>query len=649
MFRVLALVALVLVVPGRAETSIPLDPSAGGRVFDGVGAISGGGGNTRLLYDYADPTRAQILDELFKPNYGASLQILKVEIGSDCDSTDGSEPSHMHTRDDENYQRGYEWWMMEEAKKRQPGIHLSALPWGVPGWIGGGHDYWSPETIDYIIKWLHHADSDHHLTFQTIGGRNENGYNTAWYKKFKAALQTEGFSSIRVVASDDWFHGRSWAIASEMKKDPAVGQAIDILGAHTPHADGYPSADALTSNKPLWASEDHFDEKSPGKEMARSLNRNYIVAKITATIFWPIVSAIYDNLPFDNVGLIKCNQPWSGHYWLTPSLWTMAHTTQFTQPGWHYLDSACGFFDGDASGKQGSHVALASPKNDDYSVIIETVDAKEASTREFSLAGLPGKPLHVWMTNLNSGKSADWFVRQPDVTPVNGNFSLTLQPGCVYSLTTTDGQQKGEAEPPPAAPFPFPYADDFAGPAGRPGRYFSDMVGTFETAPCYGGRTGSCLRQTTPQQPIAWKVTARRTLTILGDLKWTDYRFSSDVLLEKPGAVDILARLNGMSGRDVPNAYVLRLSDTGAWSLLRSATNNKETVLASGTVTAPGVGKWIPVALVCHGDSITAEIDGKAVATATDATCKAGMIGLGTVDYLTAQFGHVRIDPLSTP
>jgi len=30
---------------------------------------------------------------------------------------DGTESSHMHTADDENYQRGYEWWLMVEAKK----------------------------------------------------------------------------------------------------------------------------------------------------------------------------------------------------------------------------------------------------------------------------------------------------------------------------------------------------------------------------------------------------------------------------------------------------------------------------------------------------------------------------------------------------
>jgi hypothetical protein len=31
--------------------------------------------------------------------------------------SDGSESSHMHTAYDQNYNRGYEWWIMKEAKK----------------------------------------------------------------------------------------------------------------------------------------------------------------------------------------------------------------------------------------------------------------------------------------------------------------------------------------------------------------------------------------------------------------------------------------------------------------------------------------------------------------------------------------------------
>src|SRR4051812_16880624 len=94
----LALAGVLVVFPtaARAATAITINGSSGGRVFDGVGAISGGGGNSRLLVDYPEPQRSDILDYLFKPGYGAAMQIMKVEIGGDTNSTSGAEPSHEH-------------------------------------------------------------------------------------------------------------------------------------------------------------------------------------------------------------------------------------------------------------------------------------------------------------------------------------------------------------------------------------------------------------------------------------------------------------------------------------------------------------------------------------------------------------------------
>ena len=60
----------------------------------------------------------------------------QVEIGGDSQSTDGTEASHMHSRDDLNCNRGYEFWLLEEAKKRNPEIVTYALSWAVPAWVG---------------------------------------------------------------------------------------------------------------------------------------------------------------------------------------------------------------------------------------------------------------------------------------------------------------------------------------------------------------------------------------------------------------------------------------------------------------------------------------------------------------------------------
>ena len=42
----------------------------------------------------------------------------------------------MHTQEDENYERGYEWWLLQEALTRNPDIITYCLPWSFPGWIG---------------------------------------------------------------------------------------------------------------------------------------------------------------------------------------------------------------------------------------------------------------------------------------------------------------------------------------------------------------------------------------------------------------------------------------------------------------------------------------------------------------------------------
>ena len=167
--RIVALVLLTTlagsaaVAPApKAATTVVINGGLAGRTFDGVGAISGGGGNSRLLVDYPPAQRSQILDYLFKPGYGAAVQLLKLEIGGDANSTDGSEPSHEHVRGDINCNVGYEFWLGEQAVARNPAIKLVALPWAAPGWIGGGN-FWSQDMIDYDISWLGCA-RDHGLT-----------------------------------------------------------------------------------------------------------------------------------------------------------------------------------------------------------------------------------------------------------------------------------------------------------------------------------------------------------------------------------------------------------------------------------------------------------------------------------------------------
>jgi galactosylceramidase len=100
------------------ETKYTLTSEVGLR-FDGIGAISGGGATSKFLIGYPKEHQAAVLDYLFKPQFGAGLQILKVEIGGDGQATEGTESSHMHTETDESYDRGYGETQL--AKRQQDG------------------------------------------------------------------------------------------------------------------------------------------------------------------------------------------------------------------------------------------------------------------------------------------------------------------------------------------------------------------------------------------------------------------------------------------------------------------------------------------------------------------------------------------------
>ncbi len=69
-----ALVAAQYVID---DTPCAAAPSAC-RTLDGVGGLSGGGATSVFLPSYPQPQRDEVLDFLFKPNFGAALHSLKV-------------------------------------------------------------------------------------------------------------------------------------------------------------------------------------------------------------------------------------------------------------------------------------------------------------------------------------------------------------------------------------------------------------------------------------------------------------------------------------------------------------------------------------------------------------------------------------------
>ncbi len=605
---------------------VALDPRSAGRTFEGIGALSAGA-SSRLLIDYPEPQRSQILDLLFLPKFGAGFQHLKVEVGGDVNSTDGTEPSHRRTRHDRNFERGYEWWLAAEARRRNPAILLDCLQWGAPAWVGNGHFY-SQDNADFLVDFLLGAQRVHGLRFDYAGVWNETRYDTGWIKLFRRTLDRRGLGQVRIVAPDEI---NAWSIVDLMPADPELARAVAVVGAHYPKFKS--SAAAQAAGKPIWASED-----GPWKgtwegagELARMYNRNYVEGRMTKTIIWSPVTSYYDNLPLPGSGTMKANTPWSGHYEVQPALWATAQTTQFAAPGWRYLDAACGQL---AAG--GSFVTLLAPNGRDWSVIVETLGAK--ADQDLGLRvdpALAAGPVQVWHSDAHAQ-----FIRLPDLTAGTGASTARLKRDSLYSFTTTSGQRKGGLVPPGATPFPLPYTEDFEG--YRPGSaplYFADQAGVFEVAAKRRGQ-GKALSQVIDRKGIEWHFHWNPfPETFLGDLAWTNYAVDADARIEAHGFVALFGRVGTVpQNENLPNAYRLKVSDAGYWEL-----GNAKAPLASGR-SAVRAGRWHNLKLRFAGDVITAFIDHAPVGTVTNGEHTAGMVGVGS-GWHGAQFDNLSVTP----
>ena len=71
-----------------------------------------------------------------------------------------------------------EWWLMKEAKVRNPKLKLYGLPWGFPGWLDptatadkqASNAFANPNvTANYTLAWLLGAKRVHDLDIDYMG------------------------------------------------------------------------------------------------------------------------------------------------------------------------------------------------------------------------------------------------------------------------------------------------------------------------------------------------------------------------------------------------------------------------------------------------------------------------------------------------
>jgi len=567
-----------------ADAVYTVDDGPGfGLTWEGVGAISGGGATTKLLYDYPDDVAGKILDLLFKPGLGLSLQMLKVEIGGDTDATEGAEPSHMHFDGDENFNRGYEWWLMKEAKKRNPDIKLYALPWGWPGALDPQASSFVQslnsfvnvsKTVDYTLSWILGAKRVHGLDIDYVGLWNEKDAPP----EYRLALQA-------AVANSEV--GSRTKVLDRLVHYPGSTNSPDQHGCQHHRQYTEPGAN--------WADEEGsmFDGRS-ARCLARVLNRNYISLCKTATFQWHLISSFYDYLPWPRCGVAVANEPWSGAFEITSPLWAIAHTTQFAPIGWRYAAHDAGV---SMLRMGGSMVTRVSPDVTDFSIVLEKIDSQTSVCGHgrnppaevfgedvvIQLAGSflkavveGGKKLRVWRSNLRS--SSDYGVNPPDAelfqqlgpldVAADGTVRLRVEPEELYTLTTLEIGQKGAVESPPRQDFPIPYQQSFNEEGiGRPPRLWYDQMGAWEVQQSpYGDarERGNVMRQVVPVWPNCWGYSCEPPVTYFGPAT-----FRGDL------TVSFDARVEGNGGFAINpvglNYSTLVLKTDGTWSLGRKS------------------------------------------------------------------------------
>jgi hypothetical protein len=658
--------AVAAAAPGR--TTIVVDGRRAGPVFQGIGAISGGGGNSRLLIDYPARPRAQILNYLFKPDYGAALQLLKLEIGGGGFSSDGAEPSVEPVRGQLGCAVGYEFWVAHQALARDPGIKLYGLQWAAPGWVRDRHGgLWSTADVHYVVDWLRCARRSG-LTISYVGGWNEHYLGTRierdWFVNLRRAMDAAGFGGTQIVAADQtpqFFEGLgrplgyfplfAWrTVADDLAEDPAFGRAVSVLGMHD--ICGLPTTGfsclvaararviAGRLGKPLWESElgatpdSGTNPRHAGPSgLARAINDAYNQAAITGILVWPMVDAIAPDLPYENRGLIQADQPWSGNYQVKPLTWVIAQTTQFTEPGWRHVNGANGILPGD--GNYDTYDTYEAPDRSAWSLVAETSVATAARPETIHITGgLPSRIVHVWRTNL---RGPGQFVDQGDIAPREGTFSTVLRPGYVYTFTSVSGPSRAGGQPPAVpAPRPLPPRYSATPDASGTARELSPVEGSF-------GYAHGVLTQTTVDQPVEWHDLGPgiAPYAIVGQNSWRDYTVSARVVLPRvrrsaaPAGAALIARFQGFRKTTVGHfrGYELTVRRDGSWQLAVSGPDPR--ILASGRVSAR---RGYTMSLTTRGTTISARIDGRRVAAVTSRAYGYGPAGLASLGYYPVRY-----------
>lgn len=545
------------------------------KLYRGFGMVSANN-TSRLLIDYKleHPRRyREILNLVFGEN-GLDICHLKLEMGSDINSSSGTEPCTMRSETEPaDVRRGAGFILASDAKKIKPDLTLDLLYWSEPKWVTDSKDVFAAR-----YKWykdtLNAAYKEFRLKFDYVSpNRNERAVEPEWIKYFSEKLKSEtdclyDFSKIKIVAADE---EGNWQIADLMLKDEKLLSAVDVIGSHyTSHCSENTRLLSDKYGKEVWFSEgcppmsysrgtSRFDGSGLGGingvlDIADRIIAMYPCGCMNMYEFQPVAAACYDGITYGYKQLISAKEPWSGYFSIDNGFYMALHFSLFIKKSWVLADSAC-FCDGEKGGDghavvnaKNSFLTAYDPKTNDYSLIICNSSDKE-KTYYINVNGLEkaALPLNLWETrgcenkpfeeNLNFDEN--YFKYRGEIQPERSGkgykLQISVKPCSLVTLSTLD-VQRPEFAPLKSEILPLPYYDDFNYNEKRltltpsTPKYTTDQGGAFEIVD-YMGKKALMQKITYDTKAEEWGATPL-PVTCFGDDRWFNYSVSVDVLLE---------------------------------------------------------------------------------------------------------------------
>ena len=144
----------------------------------------------------------------------------------------------MHSRDDLSCSRGYELWLMREAKARNPAILVYGLSWAVPAWVGDG-TYYSEDNIAYQTAWVAcmARETGFHVDYLGLWNEKPQPASTDYVVALRSSLDAAGAASTRIIVMDGGYDADEVAAA---QANATYRAAIHGAGLHYPCRSPHP-------------------------------------------------------------------------------------------------------------------------------------------------------------------------------------------------------------------------------------------------------------------------------------------------------------------------------------------------------------------------------------------------------------------------